>query len=127
MLRAQADLVDAEERENLDAQRSALEKLAKIRIDQDIARRKAMKDARDVLTTEQRDRLPKLMSGPGRPGMRGGRGMMRPGSGPMADERGASRRMGPPVGMQERTMRQGMPRMRPPGRDTTLSGTGGGR
>ena len=57
ILRAAADLADAEDKDNFDSQRSALEKMAKIRIDRDIAHRKAMKDAaRDVLTPEQRDR-----------------------------------------------------------------------
>jgi Spy/CpxP family protein refolding chaperone len=98
MLRAAADLADAEEKENFDSQRSALEKMAKIRIDQDIAQRKAMKDARDVLTPEQRDLMPGTMRrGMGRGGRGGragfGRGMMQPGRGGMG---------------------QGMPPMRPP-------------
>jgi Spy/CpxP family protein refolding chaperone len=120
MLRAQADLADAEERENLDAQRSALEKLAKIRIDEDIAHRKAMKDARDVLTAEQRDRAPgAMMGGRGRGGMGGGRGMMGGarggGRGMMGGARGgmAGGRGGVP---------SAMPRRRPPVGDTTPSG-----
>jgi Spy/CpxP family protein refolding chaperone len=91
MLRAEADLADAEDRENLDAQRSALEKMAKIRIDEDIARRRAMKDARDVLTVEQRDLVPRaMMNGMGR----GGRG----GRGGMAGGPGGGRGMRPPGG-----------------------------
>jgi Spy/CpxP family protein refolding chaperone len=126
MLRARADLADAEEKENLDGQRSALEKLAKIRVDQDIARRKAMKDARDVLTLEQRDRLPALMNrGAGRGGMRPGAAMGLRGRGGMPGGRGGMRRMGPPNGMPgaagSANMRPGMMRMRPPVRDTIPS------
>jgi Spy/CpxP family protein refolding chaperone len=113
-LRAQADLADAEDRENLDAQRSALEKLSRIRIDREIAQRKSMQDARAVLTPEQRDRLPGLMIG----GMRGGRGGL--GGGMMGRGRGFGRggagmapgRAGPGGGMRP------MLRMRPPMPDT---------
>jgi Spy/CpxP family protein refolding chaperone len=103
MLRAQADLADAEDKENFDAQRSALEKMAKIRIDQDIAQRRAQKDARDVLTSEQRDLMPGPMIGGMGRGGRGGRpgfggGMMQGGRGGMFGTAGGARRMGPPNG-----------------------------
>jgi hypothetical protein len=123
MLRAAADLADAEEKENFDSQRSALEKMAKIRIDQDIAQRKAMKDARDVLTPEQRDLMPgPMMRGMGRGGRGGragfGRGMMQPGRGGMVGRAGGAGRMGPPSGTPggppNGGMGQGMPPMRPP-------------
>jgi Spy/CpxP family protein refolding chaperone len=118
LLRAQADLADAEDRENLDAQRSALEKLSKIRIDREIAQRKSMQDARAVLTPEQRDRLPGLMMR-GMRGMRGGRGGF--GGGTMGRGRGFGRgaagmgpgRPGPGGGMRP------MPRIRPPMRPDT--------
>jgi P pilus assembly/Cpx signaling pathway, periplasmic inhibitor/zinc-resistance associated protein len=120
-LRAQADLVDAEDHDNLDAERNALEKLSKLRIDQHISQRKAMMDARAVLTPEQRDRLPGLMAR----GMSGGRG----GFGGMMQRRGAFGRGGaafgrgrgfgpaqgpggPGAGMRP------MPRMRPPRPDS---------
>ena len=100
MLRAEADLADAEDRENIDAQRSALEKMAKIRIDEDIARRRAMKDARDVLTPEQRDLVPRpSMNGMGRGGRGGGgNGMMQGGCGGAAGRPGGGKGMRPPSG-----------------------------
>lgn len=120
MLRAQADLADAEDKANFDAQRSALEKLAKIRIDEDIAHRKAMKDARDVLTQEQRDRMPGMMMrgmgrgmGGGRAGMPGmaGRGGMRGRGGMMGPGAG---RMGPPNGAPAARLNGRMRPTRPP-------------
>ena len=114
VLRAQADLADAEEHENIDAQRSALEKLAKIRIDEDVAHRRAMKEARDVLTPEQRDRMPSpMVGGRGRGGMGGGRGMM-PGARGMGGARGGRPRMGPPDGFRNGDMPPAFPRRRPP-------------
>ena len=107
MLRAEADLADAEDKENFDAQRSALEKMAKIRIDQDMAQRRALKDARDLLTPEQRDLMPRpMMGGMGRggPGMRPGfaGGMMQRGGGGAFGPPGSARRMGPPTGPSAR-------------------------
>ncbi len=85
MLRAQADLADARKGEgDLALTRKALEKLAALRVDGQVAHLKAMQDARAVLTAEQKDKLPAMRGGmmmghggPGGPGMH--RGMMGPG------------------------------------------------
>jgi Spy/CpxP family protein refolding chaperone len=82
MLRARADLVEAEDKDNFGQQRSALEKLAKIRIDRMMTMRQAMKETRDILTPEQRDRLPnRPMRGMGGRGGGGMAAMMQPGRG----------------------------------------------
>ena len=41
--------------------------MARLHIDEEIARRKAMKDARDVLTAEQREKVRPLMPHPAMP------------------------------------------------------------
>ncbi len=107
MLRAQADLAEAMEKENLDAAHTAMTRLAALRTDAAFARLKAGKEARDVLTADQKSKLQQFqamrrmqmrnrmgggMRGPGGmgPGMRGPRpgmgpmGGMGPGMGPMA-------------------------------------------
>lgn len=81
-LRARADLADARKGEgDLVATRKAMDKLAQLRIDGEMAHLKARQDARAILTTEQREKLP-VMRGMGggmgmEGGMRGGRGDMR--------------------------------------------------
>ena len=77
-LRARADLADARKGEgDLVATRKAMDKLAQLRMDVEMAHLKAMQDARAILTAEQREKLPAMrggmMGGPG--GMRG-HGMM---------------------------------------------------
>lgn len=74
MLRARADLMEAMQRDNIEAARTALDRLSRIRNDQVIAQMRARKDARDVLTAEQRARIDDMRAG----GMR----RMRPAAGP---------------------------------------------
>ena len=81
-LRVAADLADAMQGEgNLTAARAAMEKGAKLRIDAAIAHMQAMKDARAVLTTEQKgqlDAMHQMMMRRGGMGRGGMRGMMGP-------------------------------------------------
>ena len=56
-LRAEADLLDAIRRDDLAVRRLALEKRAKIAIDAEVARLQADKDARALLTADQRAKL----------------------------------------------------------------------
>lgn len=56
-LRARADFIDAQQNDNLDAERAALDKIARLRTDAVMARLKARKSVKDVLTAEQRDKL----------------------------------------------------------------------
>lgn len=56
-LRARADFLDAQQKDNLDGERAALDKMARLRTDAVMARLKARKDVKDVLTAEQRDTL----------------------------------------------------------------------
>lgn len=56
-LRARADFIDAQQKDNLDAERAALDKIARLRTDAVMARLKARKDVKDVLTAEQRAKL----------------------------------------------------------------------
>jgi Spy/CpxP family protein refolding chaperone len=74
MLRARADLMEAMQRDNIEGARTALDRLSRIRNDQVIAQMRARKEARDVLTAEQRTRLDDMRAG----AMRG----MRPVAGP---------------------------------------------
>ena len=86
-LRVAADLSDATQGDgNIAAARAAMEKGAKLHIDQAIAHLQAMKDARAVLTTDQKAQMDAMgpMMGAGRMGgmgMRGGRGGMMGGQG----------------------------------------------
>lgn len=66
-LRAQADLAEAQEKDNIDGERAALEKLAKLRVDEQVAFLKAAKDARDVLTPDQRDKAGGMLRANRRP------------------------------------------------------------
>lgn len=80
LLRARADLVDATSGEiDVDAARSALERMARLRTDATVARLRAQQAARDVLTPEQRSRLDALAPARRRGSMRapGPRGMQR--------------------------------------------------
>ena len=74
MLRARADLMEAMQRDNIEGARTALDRLSRIRNDQVIAGMRARKEARDVLTAEQRARIDDMRAG----GMR----RMRPAGGP---------------------------------------------
>lgn len=80
-LRARADLADARKGEgDLVATRKAMDKLAQLRIDGQMAHLKAMQDARAILSAEQRDKLPAMHGGMGmgmEHGMMGGHGPMR--------------------------------------------------
>ncbi len=111
MLRAQADLAEAMQKENLDAAHTAMTRLATLRTDAAFARLKADKDARDVLTTEQKSKLQQFgamrrmqmrnrmrggMGGQG--GMMGPRMRMRPGMGPMGAMGPGMGPMGGPMG-----------------------------
>lgn len=93
MLRARADLADARKGEgDIAATKKALEKLAALRIDQQVAHLKAAQEARAILTADQREKLGgmraamrggmmrRMRGGPGGPmGMRRGMGPMGPG------------------------------------------------
>lgn len=57
MLRARADLAEAMQRDNLDGVRTAMERMSRVRIDATIARLQARRQAREILTAEQRARL----------------------------------------------------------------------
>lgn len=58
IMRAQADLLDATRGDgNPEAARAALERMNKLRVDQQVAVIRARKDARDVLTAEQKAQL----------------------------------------------------------------------
>ena len=71
-LRAMADLAEAREKDNIDGERSALEKLARLRVDEQVAYLRAAKEARDVLTPDQREKVGGMLRRmPGGPGMRG--------------------------------------------------------
>jgi len=56
-MRVRADLVEARQKDDFDGQRAAIERLGKLRTDMAIARLKAQRDVRDVLTPDQRTRL----------------------------------------------------------------------
>jgi len=56
-LRARADFIDARQKDNLSGQRAALDKLARLRTDAIMARLQARKDVKDVLTSDQREKL----------------------------------------------------------------------
>lgn len=73
LLRARADLLEATSPDiDLDAARAALERLSRLRTDAALARLRARKEVRDVLTAEQRSKLDDLgVSGAGRMGPRG--------------------------------------------------------
>lgn len=76
MLRARADLIDAMEKDNLDAAHAAMERMARLRTDAAFARLKAGSDARNVLTAEQKARLQQVqVARRGQMGARGARGM----------------------------------------------------
>jgi Spy/CpxP family protein refolding chaperone len=74
MLRVRADLMEAMQRDNIEGARTALDRLSRIRNDQVIAQMRARKEARDVLTAEQRTRLDDMRAGAMR--------QMRPAAGP---------------------------------------------
>ncbi|MBI2797426.1 MAG: Spy/CpxP family protein refolding chaperone [Gemmatimonadetes bacterium] len=109
-LRVAADMADAMQGEpNIAAARAAMEKGARLRIDQAIARLQAAKDARAVLTADQKaqvDAMRPMMRNARMGGMRGGMmrgGMMRGGmmeGGMMGGRQMAP--MGPPQGEFER-------------------------
>jgi Spy/CpxP family protein refolding chaperone len=134
VMRARADLMDAMQGDgNLSNARAALDKIAKLHTDQQIARLKQVQDARAVLTATQKGKLDNMrqqfgrrggergmrkqrgmqrrdMRGPGgagRPGPQGFRrgGMMGPGMGPGMGQGG----MGPgSMGPGPQGMRPGM-------------------
>ena len=56
-LRARADFIDAQQKDNLDAERAALDKMARLRTDAVMARLTARKNVKDVLTPDQREKL----------------------------------------------------------------------
>lgn len=64
-LRTEADLLDAIRLDDVAVRRLALEKRARVAIDAEVARLQAEKDARAVLTSEQRTRLPTLADAQG--------------------------------------------------------------
>lgn len=61
LMRARADLLDATRGDgNPDAARAALERINRIHVDQQVARIRARKDARDVLTAQQKTQLEQM-------------------------------------------------------------------
>ncbi|HEY7878254.1 MAG TPA: Spy/CpxP family protein refolding chaperone [Gemmatimonadaceae bacterium] len=82
-LRVRADLMEAMQKDNLDAAHTAIDRMAKMRADAQFARLKAARDARDILTDAQRTKLQQFRGAMMRGRMmRGGmmrRGMMRGG------------------------------------------------
>ena len=126
MMRAQADMMDAMKGDgNLAGARSALDKMSRLRNDQEIARLKVRQDMRGVLTATQKARLDRMRGnrgaqkgarrnrgGPGMSNRRGGRAQqLRPGF----------NRGGPPLGQRfnQGKRRPGQmgpgPEARPPG------------
>lgn len=81
-LRARADFIDAQQKDNLDAERSALDKIARLRTDAIMARLKARRDVKDVLTPDQRGKL-ETQFARRMVQRRGGMGIGMPGGGPM--------------------------------------------
>jgi Spy/CpxP family protein refolding chaperone len=84
MMRAQADLMEATRGDvNMNAARAALERINRIRVDEELAALKARQDIRNVLTAEQKSRLDAMRQN-GREAMGQGRGAqpMRQGFGP---------------------------------------------
>jgi Spy/CpxP family protein refolding chaperone len=73
-MRARADLMEAMQRDNIEGARTALDRISRLRNDQVIAQMRARKEARDVLTAEQRTRLDDTRGGAMR--------RMRPAAGP---------------------------------------------
>jgi Spy/CpxP family protein refolding chaperone len=57
LLRARADLMDAVQRDNIAGARAAMERMSRLRTDATVARLEARKQARDILTAEQRTRV----------------------------------------------------------------------
>jgi Spy/CpxP family protein refolding chaperone len=57
MLRARADLMEAMQRDNIEGARTAMERMSRLRTDASVARLQARKQARDVLTADQRTRV----------------------------------------------------------------------
>lgn len=105
MMRAQADLMDATRGDgNINAARTALERMSRVRNEEVLASIKARQDARNVLTSAQKTRLENFrMQADGRRGMRqGGRQGARPMGRQMAPQRGAGMRGAPQRGPQMR-------------------------
>lgn len=103
-LRALADLWQAASGDvNLDAARAALERLSRLQNDAVLARLRARKEARDVLTPEQRTKLDALMRpaparGAPHPGMRRPHGPRMGPMGPWMRPRGGGRMFRPGLG-----------------------------
>jgi Spy/CpxP family protein refolding chaperone len=75
MLRARADLMDATRGDgNPEAARAALDRMHRLRADQQVAMLRLRKEARDVLTAPQKTRVEQIerFTRRGAPGMRGG-------------------------------------------------------
>jgi Spy/CpxP family protein refolding chaperone len=63
LMRARADLLDATRGDgNPEAARAALERISRLHTDQQVARIRARKESRDVLTTEQKSKLDQFQS-----------------------------------------------------------------
>lgn len=103
-LRARADLLDAMKGDgNLQAARTAMDRMNKQRTDRAIAQLKLRQDARAVLTAEQKTKLDNMRSAQGM------RQRFGPPMGPQGGQMGPGMgtRMGPPGGMMPR-MRRGV-------------------
>lgn len=119
LLRARADFLDAMRKDDLDAAHAAMERMARVRTDAAFARLQAAKDARDVLTADQKAKLQQFgaerrarLRGLARQ-RRGFPGGMRGRPGGM----GSAPRMGAPgAGMPAMPGMPGMPGMRGTGR-----------
>lgn len=74
-LRARADLMDAEQKGDLNAAHAVIDRMAKQRADQQFARLEARKSAADILTADQKAKLEQFRGAHRGGGMRGGRGM----------------------------------------------------
>lgn len=117
MMRAQADLMDATRGDgNINAARTALERMSRVRNEEVLAGIKARQDARNVLTAAQKTRLENFrMQADGRRGMRqGGREGARPMGRQMVPQRGAQLRGQPMRGPQMRGQQQRGAQLRGP-------------